>query len=591
MCRILHDNRPHASKEASTDTLSPRRRVSAYPSPSKSTATTSTTPRHRVAPQPPRHNVLSGPMEIVIVGSGPSAAAAALALERVREATITVLDLGTQLESGRQAARTAMANTSPDRWSPEDLKLVSAPPKARSVGQLPTKQIYGSNFVFENSGQLDGIDADGEANPLVVSGAYGGFSNTWGAQLMPYSTGTFRTWPISRVNMEPHYREILRQIPYSGESDDLEETFPLMGTPDHLPKVTHRTSSALQRYERRRIAVRRHGVTVGHARLALTGSACRLVGLCMTGCPYQLIYSASQTFDQLRAKERVDYRSGMRVDRIEEDAAGRVSVHTTEVSTGRRQAFGADRVLVGAGAIGTTRVVAGSLGLTDRSIMLAESVQFMTPFLSLRPVPELTQDGEFTLNQFNLFITFDSDGKEAALVHCYPYNDIMLAALPGLLTSGPLSAVTRNGLRRLTVGLGYLPSWASPPVELRIGRGRADSSLPSIQVTSGENEATKPMLNRVIRQLRRCGRALDLHPIPGQTKLSGPAKSYHYGGSFPMQAKPFGEFSSDLLGRVGPWRNVHLIDASVFPTVAATTFTLTIMANAHRIATEALRGS
>jgi hypothetical protein len=268
-----------------------------------------------------------------------------------------------------------------------------------------------------------------------------------------------------------------------------------------------------------------------------------------------------------------------------------VSVHATEVSTGQRRAFSADRVLIGAGAIGTTRIVAGSLGLTDRSIMLAESIQFMTPFLSRRPVPDLTQDGEFTLNQFNLFVTFDSDGKEAALVHCYPYNDVMLASLPGFATSGPLSAVTRTGLRRLTVGLGYLPSWASPPVELRIGRAKGDDSLPPIQVTSGENEATKPMLNRVLRQLRRCGRALDLHPIPGQTKLSGPAKSYHYGGTFPMQAKPFGEFSSDLHGRVGPWRNVHLIDASVFPTVAATTFTLTIMANAHRIATETLRGA
>jgi choline dehydrogenase-like flavoprotein len=58
-----------------------------------------------------------------------------------------------------------------------------------------------------------------------------------------------------------------------------------------------------------------------------------------------------------------------------------------------------------------------------------------------------------------------------------------------------------------------------------------------------------------------------------------------------MQANPSGEFSSDILGRVGPWRNVHLVDASVFPTVAATTFTLTIMANAHRIATEVARGS
>jgi choline dehydrogenase-like flavoprotein len=530
-------------------------------------------------------------MEIVIVGSGPSAAAAALALERVRDATITVLDLGTQLEGGRQDARAAMASTSPDRWNADDVDLVSSLPKARAAGQLPVKQIYGSNFVFANAGQLDDIDADGEANPLVVSGAYGGFSNTWGAQVMPYSTGTFKTWPISRPTLEPHYREILNQIPYSGESDDLEETFPLMGTPDHLPAVTDRTSSVLRRYERNRIAVRRHGVTVGLARLALKGSACRRVGLCMTGCPYQLIYSASQTFDRLRAKRRVDYRSGMRVDRIEEDAAGRVSVHATEVDTGRRRVFGADRVLVGAGAIGTTRIVAGSLGLTDRSVMLAESVQFMTPFLSMRPVAELTQDGEFTLNQFNLFVAFDSDGGEAALVHCYPYNDIMLAALPGFLTSGSLGGLARTGLRRLTVGLGYLPSWASPPVELRIGRVKDDGSLPPVQVTSGHNGATQPMLERVLRQLRRCGRALDLHPIPGQTKLSGPAKSYHYGGSFPMQAKPFGRFASDSLGRVKPWRNVHLVDASVFPTVAATTFTLTIMANAHRIATEALGGS
>jgi choline dehydrogenase-like flavoprotein len=530
-------------------------------------------------------------MEVVIVGSGPSAAAAALALEHVREAKITVLDLGTQLESERQAARAAMASTSPDRWSPQDLELVAALPKATAPGQLPVKQIYGSNFVFENAGQLDDIDATGSANPLVVSGAYGGFSNTWGAQLMPYSTGTFKTWPISRVNLEPHYREILEHIPYSGESDDLEETFPLMGSPDHLPKVTDRTSSVLRRYERNRVAVRRHGVTVGHARLALKGSACRRVGLCMTGCPYELIYSASQTFDRLRATQRVDYRSGTRVDRIEEDDSGRVSVHATEVETGKRRIFGADRVLVGAGAIGTTRIVAGSLGLTDRCITLAESVQFMTPFLSLTPVAELTQNGEFTLNQFNVFVTFDSDGKEAALVHCYPYNDIMLASLPSVLTSGSLGALTKTGLRRLTVGLGYLPSWASPPVELRIGRAQADGSLPPIQVSSGQNEATQPMLKRVVGQLRRCGRALDLHPIPGQTKLSGPAKSYHYGGSFPMQARPFGQFASDVLGRVRPWRNVHLVDASVFPTVAATTFTLTIMANAHRIATETLGGS
>jgi len=43
------------------------------------------------------------------------------------------------------------------------------------------------------------------------------------------------------------------------------------------------------------------------------------------------------------------------------------------------------------------------------------------------------------------------------------------------------------------------------------------------------------------------------------------------------------------LGRLGKWENIHLIDASVFPNVPATTFTLTIMANAHRITAESLR--
>jgi choline dehydrogenase-like flavoprotein len=531
-------------------------------------------------------------MDVVVVGSGPSAAAVALALQHMPNVVITVLDFGGELERERVVARTAMAQSQPQHWNRADLHLLSAPPKAAAPGKIPTKQIYGSNFPFENFGQLDNVDSAESANNLVVSGAYGGFSNTWGAQVMPYSTGTFRTWPITRQELEPHYREILSQIPYSAESDDLEEVFPLLGSPDRLPRVSARTTSVLNRYERHRIAVRRYGVTAGHARLALRGSSCKLCGLCMTGCPYELIYSASQTFDDLRAQERVNYHPGLKVYRVEEDGFGAVTVHAMEVATGRSVTFGADRVFLGAGAIGTTRIVAGSLGLTDRTIELVESVQFMMPFLSLRPTPELTQDGEFTLNQFNLFVTFDSDGKDAALVHCYPYNDIMMNSLPSFLTGPLLKRVASAALRRLTVGLGYLPSWESPLVELEVGPpplGRG--ALPAVRVTSQHNEATGPALRRVVQQLRRTGRALDLHPIPGQTKLSAAAKSYHYGGTFAMSRQGPGEFTSDTLGRVGPWRNVHLVDGSVFPTVPATTFTLTVMANAHRIATRAVEGA
>ena len=50
-----------------------------------------------------------------------------------------------------------------------------------------------------------------------------------------------------------------------------------------------------------------------------------------------------------------------------------------------------------------------------------------------------------------------------------------------------------------------------------------------------------------------------------------------------MKKKP-SEFETDELGRPYGFERVHVVDSSVFPTVPATTITLSIMANAHRIA-------
>jgi choline dehydrogenase-like flavoprotein len=52
-----------------------------------------------------------------------------------------------------------------------------------------------------------------------------------------------------------------------------------------------------------------------------------------------------------------------------------------------------------------------------------------------------------------------------------------------------------------------------------------------------------------------------------------------------MRAQP-GNFESDLLGRPFGWSRVHVVDASVLPTVPATTITFSVMANAHRIASQ-----
>lgn len=50
-----------------------------------------------------------------------------------------------------------------------------------------------------------------------------------------------------------------------------------------------------------------------------------------------------------------------------------------------------------------------------------------------------------------------------------------------------------------------------------------------------------------------------------------------------MQEKP-GNLQTDILGRPQGLNHMHVVDATTFPSVPATTITLTVMANAHRIA-------
>jgi choline dehydrogenase-like flavoprotein len=74
-------------------------------------------------------------------------------------------------------------------------------------------------------------------------------------------------------------------------------------------------------------------------------------------------------------------------------------------------------------------------------------------------------------------------------------------------------------------------------------------------------------------------------PVVPAIQFAEPGRSYHSGGTFPMRKNP-GKFETDILGQPTGLERVHLLDASVFPSIPATTITLTVMANAHRIATQ-----
>jgi hypothetical protein len=531
----------------------------------------------------------------IIIGSGPAAAAAVLALSEKPDEKITVFDPGTVLDAETQGVISKLSRLHLDDWDEDDVRRVSLQPKRIQSDALPEKRSYGSDFPFANKGQLNGVHCEGRVNSAVISSAYGGFSNIWGAQIMPFSAATFKRWPFSFSDMEEHYRTILGHIPFAGESDDLEEWFPLFGSPTPLPPLAPRTQMVLANYDRHRDRVRSAGITIGRARLAVSAPECQPCGLCMTGCPRSLIFSASHSFDRFRRSGRIDYRSGLLAVRVDQEGDTAVVV-ARELSSGRILRFTADRVFVGCGAVGTTRLILGSLG-SDRSVHLSESAQFVIPMISMAPTPDPRTRREFTLNQFNMLIALDDDGFDVSQIHFYPFNPAYYDALPGFLKHRSAAFATDRLLRRLTVGLGYLPSWASPQIRVTAKASADPDDLPRITLASeGFSEAkvrgkgVPPMLLDVMKRIRRAAPYLDLWPVTRQMLWSGGAKSYHFGGSFPHVSKPDARsLTTDRLGRLARWGRIHLIDGSVFPNVPATTFTLTVMANSHRIVREAIK--
>ena len=520
----------------------------------------------------------------LIIGSGPAAAGVALALAADRTQKIVVLDIGGSLEDDRRRIRDSIASTAEPEWTDDAIGAITCQPLVERRKTLPEKWSYGSNFPLRDVGQLEGVRAIGGANRSVVSGAYGGFSNLWGAQIMPFSARTFDRWPFGRQEMDPHYRIALDEMTLTGDEDDLSTLFPLLTSPPPLPKLAERTQKVLARYEASRSEVQSLGITIGRARLAMRSRDCSLCGLCMTGCPYGLIYSASHTFDRMRAEGRVDYRKNLlAVDLRERNSVPEVDL--LDLRSGRVMTMSAERIFVACGGIGTTRLVMGSLRIFDRTIELGESVQIVMPAISRSPTKtDPRNERDFTLNQFNLVYDASGDGFDLCQMHFYPYNPVFETSLPRPLQHRFAKPLATAFLRRLSVGLGYIPSWASPKVRVT-AKPRSEGQLPELVIGREPISGWPAMFRSMSLAMLRAAPALDLWPILPMASVSPAAKSYHFGGSFPHSNRRAG-LATDRLGRLERWDNIHLVDASVFPNVPATTFTLTIMANAHRIATE-----
>jgi choline dehydrogenase-like flavoprotein len=522
----------------------------------------------------------------VVIGSGPAGVAAARALCDAGRA-VTILDAGDAIEAGRMAVFDTLARSEPESWPPE---LARRARGAFPVGvkHVPLKPAYGSLFPYA----LDDVDLPvaRENAETLPSLARGGLSNAWGASILPVRQRDIDDWPVTLADLAPHYEAVLRFVPIAAEHDELGELLPLYtDSPGELRRGPQ-TSMVLRHMRRHAAALRVAGFAFGASRLAVTAGAdrpdrCRHSGMCLYGCPYRSIYSASHTLDALVRDGKVDYRGGVYVDRLTvTDRSVTIHVHERGHPAARSELTAA-RVLVACGAVSSTRLVLESTARTGRAHRLLDSQYFVIPVLTPRVAPVSVATQGNTLAQVFLELEDERVSRRTAHLQLYGYNDLMLSLLTARLPlrADRLERLLRPILGRLMVIQGYLHSDDSPGMAIAIG-------AEGVRITGEDPADGTARVRRLARRLAAAARPLGMMPIPGLAQAGRPGKGNHLGGAFPMRARP-GELETDTLGRLPGWDRVHLVDASVFPSVPATTVTLSIMANAHRIATAAARAA
>ncbi|MCK9589753.1 MAG: GMC oxidoreductase [Terrimicrobiaceae bacterium] len=526
-------------------------------------------------------------LPVGVVGSGAAAAGVVHALVESGIRPV-VLDVGQTLEPERESLKRELAMRDPGDWAPEMLKRARGDYRCTPDG-LEIKMQMGSDYSTRFPQGENGLEFESMAH--IPSFAFGGLSNIWGASILPYRSADIRGWPFGVEELLPHYRAVARLTGSTGEPGDaIDRLFPCVCEQLQELPLSRSAAGLLADLKHHETSLCQAGMNFGMARLALQAEdnadrkGCRKCGLCMHGCPYDLIFSSAHPFSKWIAAGKVDYRPGCLVRRFEEKE-GAVEVEWSAPSGEIRHAR-FSRLFLSAGVIPTTRIVLSSLQMFDVPVEGKDSHYFLFPLLRIAGSGDVRSERLQTLSQ--IFVDLVDPVLEGKTGHAqiYSYSDIIDSSVAAML--GPLRRFSPPVLSRMLIAQVFLHSDHSAKLVFRLRRTGGGGER--LHVRGVANPASARFRRHVLWKFSR--HALHLRAIPGLpfVKVGAPGRGLHCGGTFPMSKNPRNH-QTDLLGRLPGFQRTHIADSSVLPSIPGTTIAFSAMANAHRIASLALTSS
>ena len=522
--------------------------------------------------------------QVVIIGSGPAGVSAAFPLV---EKGVRVLMLNAGQYDHSSAELCEHDTLRGLRQSPRFWKVMVGENYERfkvDDGSSPRYQVPSYRRALAEFKQCYRINTENFS--VYGSLERGGLSNIWGTGVSMFDDEDLRDYPISHNDLRRSYQRVTQRIGVSGANDDDLSAF--HGHEESLqpPLVPHGNAQLLyRRYRARPGPGHRRGVFLGHSRMAtLTRDhrgrqGCVNCGLCTYGCVSRSMWTARYDLAELLGFPNFSYRGGAfvsRMRRLREGYAIDIGVDPhhviDEVKT--RQ------IVLASGAIGTARLVLDALDIYDESrTMLNNPMAAFALFVPRWRISNLLDEDVLGSSQLSYCVTLPDSSERHASGYLFLADTISTTEF---LTYMPFSyPLSRQIARRLQ------PALLIGTCSLSGSYSRNTMRLTSsgdVQISGGYKSNTEPTFKTAINRLASALIRYNIYLIPGSINMVRTGEDSHYAGTVPMRSNPrIGE--ADSLGGVQGLPGVYVVDGSALTALPSKSHTLTIMANADRIAT------
>jgi choline dehydrogenase-like flavoprotein len=515
-------------------------------------------------------------LPVVIIGAGPAGVSAAWAL-RARGIAVTILDAGTESpEPPPDGNHLDLRFNDQAQWQWQLGRNYES--LVAAGGASPKMRVPGLRPVFEGFARVNSIRPE-HGFHVVGALAAGGLSNAWGCGVARFDTTELGPIAADSDAMAAAYARVARRTGLSGAVDDgLRDYFGVdawASEPLPLDGLHRRLWDARQRLDG-------SGMTLGRARVAVLNETrgsrqrCDLSGTCLWGCARHATWSALQEVRALMRDPGVHIESGFRARSLRPASGGGWTIHGCDAA-GQPATVRAHRVLVAAGTLATTRLVLDALSEPPSSVRLSSNPT--AAFLLMLPgMLGSPRERSFGLAQLS-FTVQGAPGCAAAMGNLFS-----TAGLPVSEFLGHLPISRRAGLPLLrgllpasTVGNVFFPGSLSAHTAGLDPEG-------GLWIRGGDSPDLAPTLRRVRSQLSAGFRRAGAWMLPGSFVQGAWGSDLHYAATLPIRDRPAAH-ECHLDGAVAGLDGVYVVDGASLPQLPEKAHTLTIMANADRIAT------